>query len=132
MWWSDLVWGFWNGITAWVVLIVHSFGGWEGFPIYDVTRNGNLYDFGYLIGAGSPLLGGIGGGSRCRQSGTDLGRLDSQPPRRAASTGSTLVFRTVGMRTGHPLLPRFTFRWRRHRPGGGRRVVTLLTCIEVG
>ena len=32
MWWADLLWGFWNGLTAWIVLIVHVFGGWEQFP----------------------------------------------------------------------------------------------------
>ena len=29
MWWQDLLWGVWNGITAWVVLIAHVFGAWE-------------------------------------------------------------------------------------------------------
>lgn len=29
MWWADLLWGFWNGIAVWIVLIVHVFGGWE-------------------------------------------------------------------------------------------------------
>jgi hypothetical protein len=57
MWWMDLLFGFWNGITAWIVFIVHVFGGWQDFPLYDVARSGNWYDFGFLIGAGSPLLG---------------------------------------------------------------------------
>ena len=57
MWWHDLLWGLWNGLTAWIVLIVHIFGGWERFPFYDVSRAGNLYDLGFLLGAGSPLLG---------------------------------------------------------------------------
>ncbi len=58
--WTDLFWGFWNGITAWIVLIVHIFGGWKELPIYDVARSGNWYDFGFLAGAGSPMLGAIG------------------------------------------------------------------------
>ena len=56
MWWSDLLYGIWNGLTAWFVLVVHVFGGWAGFPVYDVTRGGNWYDFGFLLGAGSPFL----------------------------------------------------------------------------
>ena len=59
MWWQDWLWGFWNGFSAWVILIVHAFGGWERFPFFNVARSGNWYDFGFLIGAGaSPLLGG--------------------------------------------------------------------------
>ena len=61
MWWSDLLWGFWNGITAWIVLVVHVFGGWDSHALYNVARAGNWYDFGFLVGAGSPLLGILGG-----------------------------------------------------------------------
>ena len=61
---TDLPWGFWNGLTAWLVLVVHAFGGWSEYPLFDLTRAGNWYDFGFLIGAGSPLLGAAGGGSR--------------------------------------------------------------------
>ena len=57
MWWQDLLWGYWNGVTALVVLIVHVFGAWEGFPFYNGARSGNWYDIGFLLGAGSPLLG---------------------------------------------------------------------------
>ena len=64
MWWQDLLWGFWNGLTAWFVLIVHVFGGWQNFPFYNVARSGNWYDFGFLVGAGSPLFGVFGAGSR--------------------------------------------------------------------
>ena len=63
---GDIVWGFWNGLTAWIVLIVHAFGGWSEFPLYDLARGGNWYDFGFLIGAGSPMLGALGTGSRTR------------------------------------------------------------------
>jgi hypothetical protein len=64
MWWQDLLWGLWNGITAWIVLIVHVFGGWSGTDVYDSVRRGNWYDFGFLLGAGSPLLGAFGGKRR--------------------------------------------------------------------
>ncbi|MDO8531640.1 MAG: hypothetical protein Q7T26_05670 [Dehalococcoidia bacterium] len=57
MWWQDVLWGLWNGLTAWIVLIVHVFGGWGEFPLYSVARSGNWYDFGFLVGTGSPLLG---------------------------------------------------------------------------
>ncbi len=60
VWWQDLLWGFWNGLTAWIVLVVHIFGGWARFPLYNVARGGNWYDFGFLLGAGSPLLGATG------------------------------------------------------------------------
>jgi hypothetical protein len=62
----DVFWGFWNGLTAWVVLIVHVFGGWSDYPVYDFARSGNWYNFGFLLGAGSPFLGAAGAGSRNR------------------------------------------------------------------
>ena len=49
--------GFWNGLTAWFVLIAHIFNAWEKYPIYDIDRAGNWYDFGFLAGAGSPFFG---------------------------------------------------------------------------
>jgi hypothetical protein len=61
MWWQDFLWGFWNGFTAWVILIAHAFGAWERFPFYNLERAGNWYDFGFLLGAGSPFLGIFGG-----------------------------------------------------------------------
>ncbi len=64
MWWLDLLWGFWNGFTAWIVLLVHVFGGWADSPLYNVARSGNWYDFGFLLGAGSPFLGAFGARSR--------------------------------------------------------------------
>jgi hypothetical protein len=66
VWWADLLWGFWNGLTAWIVFIVHVFGGWEQFPFYNAARSGNWYDFGFLLGAGSPILGAARGRSRRR------------------------------------------------------------------
>jgi hypothetical protein len=60
----DFPWGLWNGLTAWIVLIVHVFGGWQEFPVFDLARSSNWYDFGFLVGAGSPLLGAAGAGAR--------------------------------------------------------------------
>jgi hypothetical protein len=56
----DFLWGLWNGITAWPLLIIHAFGGWHRFPVFDVIRNGGWYQLGFLIGSGSPLLGMFG------------------------------------------------------------------------
>lgn len=67
MWWNDLLWGIWNGLTAWIVLIAHVFGWLEGQPVYDVLRPGNWYDFGFLLGAGSPFLGMFGGSKSRRE-----------------------------------------------------------------
>ncbi|HLI51841.1 MAG TPA: hypothetical protein VKU87_08590 [Thermomicrobiaceae bacterium] len=61
MWWHDLLWGFWNGLTAWIILIAHITGGWEQYRLYDTLRAGNWYDFGFLAGAGSPFLGMLSG-----------------------------------------------------------------------
>lgn len=69
MWWQDLLWGLWNGVTAWVVLVVHVFGGWERFPVYDPERAGTWYDLGFLVGAGSPVLGMLGGRRSARPRG---------------------------------------------------------------
>jgi hypothetical protein len=62
----DMFPGFWNGLTAWLVLVAHIFGGWSEFPIYDLARNGNWYAFGFLVGAGSPLLGAANARGRNR------------------------------------------------------------------
>jgi hypothetical protein len=56
----DFLWGVWNGITAWPLLLIHAFGGWERFPIYDLARDGGWYQLGFLLGAGSPFLGLFG------------------------------------------------------------------------
>lgn len=63
MWWQDLLWGLWNGVTAWIVWAAHLFGFWENQPVYDVLRAGGWYDLGFLFGAGSPFLGTLGGKS---------------------------------------------------------------------
>ena len=33
MWWNVLLWGIWNGLSAWIVLIAHVFGWLEGQPL---------------------------------------------------------------------------------------------------
>lgn len=64
MWWQDVLWGLWNGLTAWIVFVVHVFGGWSEFHVYNAARSGNWYDLGFLVGAGSPLLGLLSGSHR--------------------------------------------------------------------
>ena len=64
MWWNDLLWGIWNGLTAWIVLFAHVFSALQDQPVYDSARGGNWYDFGFLLGAGSPFLGMFSGKKR--------------------------------------------------------------------
>lgn len=79
MWWHDLLWGFWNGLTGWFVLIGHIFNVWESQPVYDPARAGEWYDFGFLFGAGSPFFGAFGGSSaRSRSGRTSRIRPDQQ------------------------------------------------------
>ena len=66
MWWQNLLWGLWNGVTAWIVLLVHALGGWHEYPFFNVARNGNWYDLGFLLGAGSPILGAASSKGRGR------------------------------------------------------------------
>jgi hypothetical protein len=57
---EHFLWGLWNGISAWPVLIVHVFGGWDRFPVYNTARDTGWYQFGFLLGAGSPFMGAFG------------------------------------------------------------------------
>lgn len=57
---TDLLYGLLNGITAWPLLILHIFGVFAQYPVYDVARDAGWYQFGFLVGSGSPLLGLIG------------------------------------------------------------------------
>ncbi|HUG16967.1 MAG TPA: hypothetical protein VMM78_18305, partial [Thermomicrobiales bacterium] len=68
-----LLWGFWNGLTAWIVLIAHVFGGWDSQPVYDLARAGNWYDFGFLLGAGSPIFGAFGRKAQASRTQTGSG-----------------------------------------------------------
>jgi hypothetical protein len=61
---EDLLWGIWNGITAWPLLILHVFHIWEQYPVYNVARDDKLYQLGFLLGAGSPFFGLLAGGRR--------------------------------------------------------------------
>ncbi len=63
---EDILWGLWNGLTAWPLLIFHVFGIWDRFPVYNVGRDGGWYQLGFLVGAGSPFLGILRGGRRRR------------------------------------------------------------------
>ena len=88
MWWQDLLWGIWNGLTAWIVLVAHVFGQWEGFPLYDAGRSGNWYDFGFLLGAGSPLLGALRRKRRVVK--VERGRVSSEARQGPASDSGTM------------------------------------------
>ncbi|HEY4670051.1 MAG TPA: hypothetical protein VIH05_09780 [Tepidiformaceae bacterium] len=57
---EDFLWGLFNGLTAWPLLVLHVIDVWEQYPVYDVNRNGGWYQFGFLLGAGSPFLGVLG------------------------------------------------------------------------
>lgn len=57
---ENILYGLLNGLTAWPLLILHIFGVFAEYPVYDVARHTAWYQFGYLIGAGSPLLGLLG------------------------------------------------------------------------
>jgi hypothetical protein len=56
---ENFLFGLLNGITAWPLLILHVFSIFAQYPVYDVARNTAWYQFGFLIGAGSPILGFI-------------------------------------------------------------------------
>lgn len=57
---ENILWGFWNGLTAWPLLVLHIFNVWERFPVYNVSRDAGWYQFGFLLGSGSPLFGFFG------------------------------------------------------------------------
>ncbi|GAB4338402.1 MAG: hypothetical protein Kow0010_26750 [Dehalococcoidia bacterium] len=63
---EDFLWGLWNGLTAWPLLVLHVFDVWRQYPVYNVGRDGGWYQFGFLLGAGSPFLGALGGRERAR------------------------------------------------------------------
>ena len=54
---ENFLWGIFNGITAWPLLVLHVFDIWEKYPVYNVGRDSGWYQFGYLLGAGSPVAG---------------------------------------------------------------------------
>lgn len=64
---ENLLWGIWNGITAWPLLILHVFGIWDRFPVYNVVRDSGWYTFGFLLGGASPMFGIFGGNKAARR-----------------------------------------------------------------
>ena len=42
-----------------MILLAHLVGYLEQYPFFNVAREGGWYDFGFLIGTGSPLLGAL-------------------------------------------------------------------------
>ena len=61
MWWKDMLWGFWNGMTAWFVLIAHALGKLEGKPVFDKTSDWIL--FGVIVAAAVYGVYGLATGS---------------------------------------------------------------------
>ena len=61
---ENFLWGIFNGITAWPLLVLHVFSIWDKYPVYNVGRDSGWYQFGYLIGTGSPVAGILTGGAR--------------------------------------------------------------------
>jgi hypothetical protein len=59
-WWHDLLWGYWNGLTAWIIMLAHACGGWREYPLYNRAGRSNWYDLGFLLGAGTVLGTGNG------------------------------------------------------------------------
>jgi hypothetical protein len=59
---ENFLWGIWNGITAWPLLVLHVFNVWDRYPVYNVGRDSGWYQFGFLLGSASPFLGIFGGG----------------------------------------------------------------------
>jgi len=54
---ENFLWGIFNGITAWPLLVLHIFDIWNKYPVYNVGRDSGWYQFGFLLGAGSPVAG---------------------------------------------------------------------------
>lgn len=57
---EDILWGLWNGLTAWPLLLLHVLGVWDKYAVYNIARDGGWYQFGFLLGAGSPFFGMFG------------------------------------------------------------------------
>ena len=70
---EDFLWGLWNGVTAWPLLVLHVFDIWDRFPVYNPARDGGWYQFGFLLGAGSPLLGRCGRGQDAKRKARTIG-----------------------------------------------------------
>lgn len=57
---EQVLWGLWNGASAWPLLLIHLVGFWPEYPVYNLARDGGWYQLGFLLGAGSPFLGLLG------------------------------------------------------------------------
>ncbi len=55
-------------MTAWPLLVLQVFDIWDRYPVFNIGRNGGWYQFGFLLGAGSPVWGIINGGPFTRRS----------------------------------------------------------------
>ena len=58
---ENFLWGLWNGVSAWPLLVIHVFGAWGQYPVFNTGRDTAWYQFGFLLGAGSPFLGLLSG-----------------------------------------------------------------------
>lgn len=56
--------GFWHGLISPVTFIISIFS--KNVRFYEVHNNGILYNFGFVLGAGLFLSGGIFGRKKCR------------------------------------------------------------------
>ncbi len=56
--------GLWHGVIAPVTFAISLFT--DNVNLYEVHNNGNWYDFGFVLGAGILLGGGLGGARRRR------------------------------------------------------------------
>lgn len=54
--------GFWHGLLAPISFVVSVFS--DGIHFYEVHNNGNWYNFGFVLGAGLFLSGGILGSKK--------------------------------------------------------------------
>ena len=50
MWWSDLLWGLWNGFTAWIVFIVHVFGTWDKISVIQSRQKNQVHMGSGIVG----------------------------------------------------------------------------------
>jgi hypothetical protein len=63
---GELPLGLCSGVSACPVLIIHVFGAYDGCAVYNGGHD-SWYQFGFLIGAGSPFLGLFGRGRKWRE-----------------------------------------------------------------
>ncbi len=64
---ESFLWGFWNGATGMLLLILHLFHIWTQYPVFNVGRDSAWYQFGFLLGVGSTLGSAMHGGASARR-----------------------------------------------------------------